>query len=220
MTVFVNDTFTDASGTALSSHAGELGATWTRNTFYPTGSMVISDAGRARKSNTANALYYAGGIPAVADYDVEADLVQRSDADAQAGIVGRYSTTQDQGYLWLHINVGTPGWQLFKAVAGTFTQLGASINHTLTTDQAYRARLEMRGVTIKGYVDGVEQISASDSSVTSAGRAGMRANNITATNTTNYHLDNFTATDTVVAGALDERHFPRGSCRGVMRGMA
>ncbi len=97
--VFVNDTFTDAAGTPLQNHTGESGASWTLHPTTP-GSLLITSAGRVRfNTSSAPPIYYASGIPATAEYDVEADVYNASDVDEYHGIMGRVSTSENTGYV-------------------------------------------------------------------------------------------------------------------------
>ena len=77
MTAFVTDTFTDTNGTAITSHTGELGATWaiwTPGNSATTPNVIQSNLLISAEVNT-NAWYYASGTPSSADYTVSANLV-------------------------------------------------------------------------------------------------------------------------------------------------
>lgn len=163
-----------------------------------TGSMVITAAGRARRvTNSANAQYtWPTDLPPSADYDVEADFVFLTDTTVErVGIIGRASSSARTFYMARIYNVGasTSNVQLFKAVAGTFTQLGS--NYAINSSGTYNIRLSMSGSTIKVFVDDVERISVTDSSVTAAGRIGLYTSSDTQTHsdTTGFHVDNLTA---------------------------
>lgn len=186
---FVSDTFTGTAGTALASHTGEVGATWTVHPSYAN-DAVLTDANRVRVNGT-NVGYYASGVPATAEYDVSA-VFRAIDSSVTTGIgtTGRMATAADTMYL-LRPSAGV--WQLFKAVSGAFTLLG-SYSQALTVGVDYTVKLEIRDAAKKVYIDGVERISSADNAITGAGRAGLRGGNA-ATNTTGVHLDDFTATD-------------------------
>src|SRR3546814_9399686 len=75
---FVSDSFTDTAGTALASHTGETGASWTQHPSFAAG-MTITDANRCRPSSSGSIIaYYASGVPAGADYEVSV-LIDRSE---------------------------------------------------------------------------------------------------------------------------------------------
>lgn len=100
-------------------------------------------------------------------------------------------------------------WQLFKFVASTATQLGSSVSQTIATSTAYNLKLNVSGTTIELYDEGggSPTISATDSAITAAGFAGLRENGA-ATDSTLYHLDNFSAEE---AGAGTTVSVPAGS---------
>ena len=195
MADFVFDSFTDTAGTLLGSHTGETGATWTEHGSYAVGDPLITDANRMRTSVGSTACWYASGTPTGADYDVTATMVQRSQASSNsAGPAGRIDTGANTMYFARYLGP-TGGWQLFKIVAGTATQLGSTYSQTLTADQGYECKLSMSGSTIKVAIDGVDRITPSaDTAITDAGKAGFRAAGAIA-NTTGLHFDALVATE-------------------------
>lgn len=200
MAVFVNDTMTGTAGTVLSAHTGETGASWTLHSSYGTGQAVLTDANRVRSNNLNQALYYASGTPASADYDVEVDMrIFSLIAATQDGPCGRINTSLNTMYYFRYRPDPTV-WEIGKLVGGTSTILG-SYTHVPTVGNTYHVKLEMRGTTLKGYIDGVLQITATDSAITAAGRAGIRWLEASASNTTGIHFDNFSATDPAVVPA-------------------
>lgn len=187
---FLTDSFTDTSGTLLSSHTGEVGAAWTKHPNY-TGNAVISNANRMRWDSgggATQAAYYTSATPGSAEYSVEATLFVAS-ITGYMGITGRMSTSADTMYLARYDQFSTR-WELYRAVTGSFTLLG-SYNQTLTVNNSYAMRLEIKDSTKKLFVDNVERISSNDNTITAAGRVGIRL--LTATNTTGFHLDNLSA---------------------------
>src|SRR5687768_4458079 len=113
MAHFVTDSFTDSDGTNLSSHAGELGASWTEHPSFTTGDIVISDANRARATTTNTNLYYASSAPASAEYSVSAVIRCVTAATCRVGVGGRVSTSAADYYLFLYRVFN--GWQLFRS---------------------------------------------------------------------------------------------------------
>lgn len=197
MAIFVSDTFTDTSGTALPSHTGETGATWTRHGSYAA-DIVVSDANRARGTGTA-ALNYASGTPASAEYDVEADLRCVSNLSFN-GVCGRVATGADTTYIARFFNAN--GWQLLKLVAGVATTLGTDTTDgtTLTVGSTYALKLEIRNAAKKLFIGGAERLSSADNAITAAGQSGVRGSG--GSNTTGYHLDNYVATDLSGGGVV------------------
>jgi hypothetical protein len=186
----VSDTFTGTSGTLLEQHTGETGATWTRHPAS-TGSLVLSDSGRVLSSGSSStrALYFAGGVPGQAAYDVSADLVVKSLDSSAAGVTARVSPTADLYYLARYNGV-TRAWELYRTMYGGMMLLG-SYRQTLTPGTTYRLTLHVTDTTKQLLVNGVVRVTSSDNSITAAGRGGVRVAGVQS-NTTGYHLDNLT----------------------------
>jgi hypothetical protein len=207
MAVFVSDSFTDTTGTALGSHTGETGATWTKHPDY-SGDAVISDANRVRSSSAGGVvIYYASGTPTSAEYDVEADLVVKDVVNAISGVQGRMNTVTGDNHYDFRYNYFSLQWSLHRYVAGVETLLG-TYSQTLSDEQSYALKLELRDAAKKCYVDGVERISSADNAVTAAGKAGLLMYRDAVGNTVGLHLDNFVATDlSGAAGQPTMRHW-------------
>ena len=165
MAVFVNDTMTDTAGTALTSHTGETGAAWTLRIGT---SMVISNANRCRGNSTGENYCYSSGLPANANYAVQADFNAQTVAILGSGITGRTSTSAETNYLIL---METADLVIYKNVAGTYTELGRYATGA-GAGSTNAGKLDMSGTAIKGFWAGTERISATDSSIAAAGRAG------------------------------------------------
>lgn len=140
-----------------------------------------------------------------ADYSVQADC-NRNGASSWMGVAGRrvdYST--DDSDLYCVIGSSTDGeWRLYKQVSATWTQLD-SYAATIADATFYTVKLEMNGTTIKGYIDGTERLSATDSSLSASGDAGI--SNYESGVGTGYQFDNFTA-DTLAAGGATGKSNP------------
>lgn len=195
---FVSDTFTDADGTNTVSHTGETGATWTE---HPSSSNVNSQAiiNNRMRHQGGTIAFYASGVPATAEYDVEVDVVVFTTFGVvYYGVSGRADTTADTLY-YVSYDVPDGRWGLYKRVAGTQTSLG-SYTQALTDGVTYALKLEIRDAAKKVFIDGVERISSADNVITAAGRAGFYGySEASATATTGIHQDNFTATDVSAA---------------------
>jgi hypothetical protein len=194
MTTYVTDPFTDTAGVDLPSHSPSLGGPWV---YHPnnTALFCITNANRVRQNLNGTALAYATGTPASADYDVSAVLRKLSGGLGSAssmGIAGRSSTSVFTQY-YLSYNDGAAQWQLGKVVSSANTVLG-SFAQGLTLNQDYAIVLRMVGTAISGYLDGVLLIGPiTDASIAVAGKGMIRAsgNLPVSSDTTGYHLDNF-----------------------------
>jgi hypothetical protein len=192
--VIVIDSFTDAPGTPLEQHTGELGAQWTPK--YGSG-MVVSSAGRVYQGSNTK-VYVASGMPSSAAYDVAADLTILSNQD-HGGILGRIDPLTDTYYA-AEGNPGTGIWQLRKRVHGTWTLLSAAKNISFVVGRTYHLKLELRDGSQRFYVDNVlvAQAADSDSALRAAGQVGIRLSSDTyhaGDETRGWHLDNVRVTD-------------------------
>lgn len=201
MTAFLTDSFTDTNGTVITSHTGELGATWTALTGSGVVPTIQSNAVTAGTGASANALYYASAVPASADYTVTADVLYNGGDSKPAGPAGRLSTGAQTGYFALIWNPATGSldkFAIFKYVAGTLTVIaGTGSPPTITSGVTYRITLDMVGTTIAMRVQRLSDnywlnssdtwqvgqtncLSVTDSDITAAGRPGFWASRTTA----------------------------------------
>ena len=185
------DNFTGTAGSALSAHAGTISSTWT--TQHGT-DPILSTANRLRRGVPGWSLSGSSVTPASADYAVQADVVVRSIVAGDAlGVVARL--TPDGGsYYSARYQTSDGTWRIYKTISGTDTSLASSAA-TLTPGQSYRLRLDLIGGALTLSVDGVVRATASDSALTSAGRAGLQlgviSTSVPVSDTTGLHGDNF-----------------------------
>lgn len=191
MAVFASDDFTDTDGTVITSHTATSGGPWVR--WDATVGQFQINGNRCRPNTSGNCLAYITQGPVTAEYDVEADIVARSHIAGSAwGIAGRMSTGQPTYYLVQYFETDRK-FYLSRVVNNAFTNL-TSVAVTLTIDQPYRVRLQIRDEIKRVFVDGAEILSTTENLITAAGKAGIRSFQ-SAGNTTGYHLDNFSARD-------------------------
>jgi hypothetical protein len=192
---FVTDSFTMANG-GLTSHTGETGATWAKNGAYATTASAFSIANnRAYSSGTTSAYYYASGTPSTADYAVEGDIYVASLlTGTSCGIAGRMDTAAATAYV-MRYAVSSAQWQIVKLVANTSTTLASYVPAAPpTVGGSTHIKLVMAGTTLTGLIDGAAVLSASDASITAAGKAGLaHTGAVSASATTGLHIDNLVA---------------------------
>jgi hypothetical protein len=191
---FVFDTFTGADGTELSTHLGETGAAWVNGTNEPyAGSMYISNANRLRCYDRS--YYYAGGSPASAEYDIQADFVLVGGTPGYAGLLGRFDPVPRYFYrvMW---DGGSQTLILQKSTAttGGAVMLGTYTPGAPVVGSTHTIKLEIRNSTKKVYYDGVPVISSTDNELTGAGKVGIYFST-TSSNTSGWHVDNFSASN-------------------------
>ncbi len=220
------DTFTGPAGSQLAAHTGELAASWVRQAG--SANATISDQGRIYRDSLLGGytLDTASLVPANADYSVEADLVLRSRVSTDVvGVIGRLTGSGTHyAATWQESN---NSWNLLRypvPLFGTSVLASVASQPDLNAGQAYRLKLEMVGSTLKLYVDGVLKVTATDSSITQPGLAGVMdgnreplAANPAKNNSTGIHLDNFEVTSTY--RAFDSKSTNHGQyVNGVTRG--
>lgn len=189
---FVKDTFTDTAETVLTSHTGEIGATWTKHPSTSGTTPKISNANRLKGQVAvfAEVVMYASGTAVSADHAVQADFVALSNTTDDIGICGRLDTAALNYYFARLSFSNGAGIQLYKCVGGAFTQLGSTYSYTLTTGNIAQIRLEMVGTFINVYLNGVLVINQVDGAITTGTHVGIRAV-ANDTNTSGFHVDNF-----------------------------
>jgi hypothetical protein len=198
VTAFASDVFTDVAGTTLGGHD----ANWLLITSYAISCKTNGSA--VYPTAFGNSAYRYAATPPAADYSVSLDVVlQSGTGPVLGGPIGRASSSAATFYH-AQYNVSAGAWRLWKSVAGTFTQLGSDVSQSLTTGTPYRCKLEMIGTAIKLYVDGVQKISVTDSSISAAGYPGLRMGQSAGSvgGTTGLQLDNFSA-DPIAASSTD-----------------
>lgn len=175
MTSFSDD-FNRATSTDLGAGWVEVSGDWSivSNQLSPgaAGGTIILRAAGAMASN-----------------DHFAQVTIAATAAVSQGVWIRGNSNISQGYLWR--NNGT-SWDLFSVVGGSFVNIGTYTAAAVAGDVA---KGQAVGSTIKGYVNGVQRVSVTDTAVTSGTSVGIRGES---TNSLRY--DDFTAAD-VTAGA-------------------
>ncbi|SOD42354.1 hypothetical protein [Nitrosovibrio sp. Nv4] len=192
MAQFASDSFTGTTGDTLQVYS----ANWSRHPSYSNNVLIANNRCQLDPVGAASSAYCHSATPATADYSVSIDIYVASYTATNnlVGVVGRASTSVNTFYHARH-SIGA-GWQMYRFVSGAATQLGSAVAATLTPGNTYNLKLDMSGSAIKLYVDSVATIEATDTGITSAGKAGIRAfNNAygTAINAEQLHIDNFSA---------------------------
>lgn len=166
MAVFVSDAFTDTDTTALQSHTGETGATWTEHA-NELGNDATIVSNQCKHIGSSGVSYYASGTASSNEYDVEATNIAATSASIGTGIYGRLLTSALTGYLaW-----GAGSTTLYKVTAGAFTSLGTYASAWASSDAI---KLQIRSATKKIFINGTERISSANNDHTGTGNAGIR----------------------------------------------
>ena len=185
--LFMNDSFTGADGEALSVHLGETGAAWSASDTFSNNTVVIN-SNRARGGTGTFAVWRSSAVPTSANYTVSCILRYFDALASSVGVVGRCDHSGGNHYLALYSNGASANvWILYKAVNGSFIELGRSGVEPLSTGVDYTLTLDMQGSTIRLLADGVQKVSVTDTSITRSGTAGVWFN-VTATASTGIHM--------------------------------
>jgi mannan endo-1,4-beta-mannosidase len=190
--IYIFDAFTDTDGINATSHTGDINSTWINGINQNSGADAKIFSNVLTKDNSANAaVIYTGATPSN-NCAVQAKIKMMTSISTGASLLARLNTASDD-YYWLRHNRDLNQWQLRVTVGGIGSTLngGAAVySDTMNAGDERIAKLEVIGTSIKAYIDGVERISATDSSH-SSGRAGIRFNGA-ASSTTGYSIDDFT----------------------------
>jgi hypothetical protein len=204
MAIFDNDTFTGTTGTLLSAHAPGTGGSWVIATGV-TPTAQLTSAGRVRSSAASSeADYLCQGTPGSADYVVQADLWSGSSARSNyAGVLARADANAGAsagGNAYLGQYDGSAlAWSIQKAVGGSFTQVGTAFSATLTASTTTTFKLTLTGTSLVLNVAGTDRVTATDSAITTTGKAGIFISSSLVTDAFSLELDNFSATDASAA---------------------
>jgi hypothetical protein len=194
-TNFVNDSFTEASDTNLTSHNPELGGPWIDHTdpAYTDSISILASDDRVYKSSGASAgMYYNDATPSSADYCCECVMRVVSVITANAAIAWRVDTASNT-MLIFQINNGT-GWRMRKVLPAGQTTIGSE--DTTTNIPSVGQTRTMKACSVgnvhTAYIEGVQlgSVGGTDSSITAAGKVGVRFSG-SFTSTTGYHIESF-----------------------------
>jgi hypothetical protein len=186
----VQDSFTAADSTALTSHTGEVGASWSLHphyeysqAFFITGNRAWSSAGLALASGASSSPYYS----------VSADLVaQTTFGSGSFGLVGRYDVALNTGYL---VRTNGGNWTLFQVLGDTaYVSLG-SYSETVSAGMTRHVELRFveEGEVVEVWIDDELRITGDATTYVRAGYGGIRS--FDASSSQGIHFDNFEIVD-------------------------
>lgn len=176
---FYLDNFTGSAGTVLSSHTGDLNATYTRVNSSGTEPVLTGSGGVTSATGTAYASsIYAvtGATPASADYSVSV-VVSVGTATGGVQVNARQTSAVSSSwnaysFQWGEYNSGgAGGYTIAKIVGGAQTILAS--DSTVISAGSHTLKITVSGSTISGYVDGTQILTTTDSSITAAGFPGL-----------------------------------------------
>lgn len=198
---FASDAFAGAAAQELSVYSGS----WSKQSGF-TADFSIGVGGQYACcfNAAATACYQHSASPAGADYSVQADITRLAVSASfkpSMGVCGRMASGAATFYWTYHVDASNQT-RLYKTVAAATTLLGTYAN-TLTTGVAQVHELRMTGTTIEVYIDSVQRISVTDSSITAAGKAGLIGTIMRETSVQDVgSIDNWSATDAAASSDL------------------
>jgi hypothetical protein len=135
-------------------------------------------------SGAAGGTIVIRAVTAMATNDNSAQVTIAATAAVSHGIWCRGNAGFTQGYLWRNDGAS---WTLFSVVGGSFTSIGSFAAAAVAGDVM---KVQAVGSTIKGFVNGVQRVSVTDTAVATGTSVGLRAES-----TNSLRFDDFTAAD-------------------------
>lgn len=187
---FVNDTFTQGSDVNLSSHTGEIGATWTLHSSHS--GTAINDATLDRVYCTVSSvMYYASGTPPSANYCVEADFFHNTVTSTNFSIAIVDPATDSA--VMLRLNADNTRWEILDRTNGSNGTSTNSATHYIGASSNINARMCRSGTSMTAFFNGVQDTALNFTTAhTFTGKAGIRVSGAS-TSTFGIHIDNFRA---------------------------
>lgn len=192
MALIASDTFTGSEGTELSAYS----ASWVRHsTSDPSYGYAYIKSNRC-SYNYYETAYYHTAVPASPNYWVEGDITMFGGAGGSLSLLARCDPASATYYMLYHSNAYT---RIYKRLPGGWTQLGEVSGFVAEIGQTKHVKIEVEGSAVRIYTLGssTPALSVSDSSITAAGRSGLRGEGAS---DYNFALDNFSAESAGDAG--------------------
>jgi len=178
MTTFTDD-FNRADSSALGAGWVEVSGDWS----------IISNK---LSSGSAGGTIILRAAGAMATSDNSAQVTITATTAASHGVWCRGDNTLTSGYLWR--NDGS-SWNLFSVVGGSFTVIGTYAVAAVAGDVA---KIQAVGTTIKGFVNGIQRVSVTDTAVATGTSVGIRAESTNA-----LRFDDFVGADVTTSTTGD-----------------
>jgi hypothetical protein len=208
--VIFYDSFDLGSGTIdLADRTPDTGDSWTKLIAQLVGNenTNVSSSTKVALANTGGlndgVLYTADATYPGANYTVEVTLALTIDtgSDDWAIIFARVQDSNNMYALQWHGGSGSSELELWsKTTVGGWSSLDTHTSFTLSVNDVIK--LEVDGTAIKGYVNDVEKVSATNSDHSNAGKAGLGWGSIVEAggDKPTGSWDDFTVTEIAAAG--------------------
>lgn len=184
---------TDFTGIGNTKKLEQVDLDWVRSPASNAGAYLLgSTSGTLYSGNASYVVYTQTALGVLADCEVEADLVSMSGVVGGAGVAARAHATELTCY---GARYSAGNVQLFKMVAGTFTQLGSNYAASFAASETHRVGVRCSGNQLYATWDGVDVIGPITDSAIASGYAAIR----TTSSITNIHIDNFSVDNLAAA---------------------
>lgn len=174
------DTFTAADGTSLAGRASDSGHVWTVNL----GGFTVTSNRLSFQSGSSNNIAFSAYTPAA---NCRASALIRSGAPGNFGIFVLLRATATNTYYLFGYEPNGPsgsGFYISKTLSGTFTRItGGFAAMTLASGVNYNMAATANGSTLTLAVNGTTLITVTDTSISAAGRIGLRFASVSLTHT-------------------------------------
>ena len=172
MAIIKTDTFTEASDTALESHTSDSGGGWSG---FNTTSFDVVGADDEVKVDALSDLYAAGTeTPSSADYWCNVNCRTVATTIRRIGSCVRVSTGTTDVNCYALVVTGSDGsWRLRKILSAAITQIAGGTISGFNAATWYDLKVQAQGTTIKGFIDGSEVASVTDSDISAVGKVGI-----------------------------------------------
>lgn len=212
MPIIFQDTFTEASDTALTSHVPDIGTGWVQ--VLLTGTFVLQviaatdDLSTSGSGGSNGQLVKIDPAPSVAEYDIEYTLntVDAGAAGRSWGAVAKISDgSATDYYRTKHLPTGhaSPDCEIMEMAGGTKTSLG-TVDTGLTVGDVFI--FEIRNNSQRLLKNGTPILTASDTTLSAAGDIGWAVGQVKTGDTGNIHVnwrwDAFTVTTISAGGTI------------------
>jgi hypothetical protein len=172
---YLLDNFNGADGSPLENHTADSGSGWIRGGGVGgSGFSILSNSAKCDATNLSEYHYHSNAALATADYTV---MITHSlsywdgSAFVRQAIIARW--VDDANYYRAgYAPDGGGYWYLIKRVAGTDSTI-ANHAQTIANGTTNTVKLILQGSTIKLNVDGVDIITATDTSFIAPGKVGL-----------------------------------------------
>ena len=125
--------------------------------------IVSNKLGMVAHSAIPNVCRFDTALNEVPSGNYEVEAIVRMSVAGEIWVMGRYQDTNN--FYLIQVNTSSSELRFYKRVAGSYTELQLPFASTYVINTDYTIKIKFTGTTIKGYENGVERFSVTDSSL-------------------------------------------------------